>query len=161
LMAITGQDLSGGRSLLDVGSGGGLPGIPLALVVPDLEVTLLEPRTRKADWLTFATGRLGLSSRVTVRAHRFEECGQELIARSDIVTARALAPPPTTLGTILPALEGETRLLLWHSDRQTEGIVDALRTVRGGRTHIVDYTLSYFFESIDFSSNITALRKAH
>ena len=63
----------GGR-LVDVGSGGGLPGIPLALARPDLGVTLVEATQKKAAFLSAAAGALGLAN-VSVRAERAEQLG--------------------------------------------------------------------------------------
>jgi 16S rRNA (guanine527-N7)-methyltransferase len=80
-----------GSSVLDVGSGAGLPGIPLALARPDLRVVLLEPMARRVAWLEEVVAALDLD--VTVRRGRAEEretrraCGE-----SDVVTARAVAP---------------------------------------------------------------------
>jgi len=160
LMALAGWNLSGGLSLLDVGSGGGLPGIPLALAVPDLSVTLLEPKERKADWLSLAVGRLDLSSRVTVRQTRFEEFGREAAGRFEVVTARALAPPGRTLRMILPALGRDASLLLWHSSQQLEEISASLEGFRGDSRHTHQHTLKYVFDSTNFSSNITGIREA-
>jgi 16S rRNA (guanine527-N7)-methyltransferase len=77
----------GGR-LADLGTGPGLPGIPLALVLPDLEVSLVESNGKKARFLREAVRRLGLAPRVRVvemRAEAFDEPGQY-----DAITARAL-----------------------------------------------------------------------
>jgi 16S rRNA (guanine527-N7)-methyltransferase len=76
-------------SLVDVGSGAGLPGIVLALVLPDAEITLLEPMARRADFLGECVRELGLGN-VRVRRARAEELSGTLLA--DVVTARAVAP---------------------------------------------------------------------
>jgi 16S rRNA (guanine527-N7)-methyltransferase len=75
-------------SVVDVGSGAGLPGIPLALLRPDLHVTLLEPLLRRVTFLNETVGALGLAERVTVVRGRAEEHGQ----RYAVVLARAVAP---------------------------------------------------------------------
>ena len=77
-----------GSSLVDVGSGAGLPGIPLALLRPDLEVTLLEPLLRRSVFLTQAVDELGITGRVRVVRVRAEEHSDTY----DVVAARALAP---------------------------------------------------------------------
>lgn len=159
LMALARWDLSGGFSLLDVGSGGGLPGIPLALATPDLSVLLLEPKERKADWLYQAIRRLDLFPRVTVRQSRFEDCDRDEVAAFDFVTVRALAPPARVLPMVLPATGVDTRLLLWHSGDQTGEITEALATPLGNRQYMPDYNVSYVFASINFSSNIIGIRE--
>lgn len=55
-----------GCRVADVGSGAGLPGIPLAILRPDLEMTLIEPMLRRSNFLTEALDELGLDDRVTV-----------------------------------------------------------------------------------------------
>jgi len=76
-------------SLVDVGSGGGLPGIVLAMLQPQARVTLLEPLARRVDFLTETIGELGLTNTEVVRG-RAEDLAGELSA--DVVTARAVAP---------------------------------------------------------------------
>ena len=77
-----------GSTVVDVGSGAGLPGIPLALVRDDLAVTLLEPLLRRFPFLQQAVDELGLGDRVTVVRGRAEEARGAF----DVVVARAVAP---------------------------------------------------------------------
>lgn len=78
-----------GSSLADIGSGAGLPGIVLALVRPDVHVTLVEPLLRRATFLTEAVDQLGLTDQVEVLRVRAEEYAGPRFA---LVTARAVAP---------------------------------------------------------------------
>jgi 16S rRNA (guanine527-N7)-methyltransferase len=64
--------LGGAKTLLDVGTGAGLPGIPLAIARPDLEVTLLDSSHKKASFLTQAKTELGLAN-VSVACERVEQ----------------------------------------------------------------------------------------
>lgn len=77
-----------GASLIDIGSGAGLPGIVIALARPDLTITLLEPLARRFDFLTGVVGELGLE----VKVKRGKAEGEK--STFDIVTARAVAPLP-------------------------------------------------------------------
>jgi len=81
--------------VVDVGAGGGVPGIPLAVLRPDLQVTLLESDVRKAGFLTHVCGVLALDA-VTVQAVRAEELARRDDAREsfDLAVSRAVAPPP-------------------------------------------------------------------
>lgn len=72
-----------GSSLIDIGSGAGLPGIPIALARPDLQVTLIEPLQRRIDFLNEAV--VGLD--ITVLRGRAEDFN----IKADFVTARAVA----------------------------------------------------------------------
>jgi 16S rRNA (guanine527-N7)-methyltransferase len=87
--------------VVDVGSGAGLPGIPLALFRPDLEVELLEPMQRRVDFLVECLVTLGLD-RVSVRRGRAPE---DLTAeRSTVVVARAVAKLPKLIAATRPVL---------------------------------------------------------
>lgn len=83
-----------GSRLADVGSGAGLPGIPLAILREDLRVTLMEPLLRRSNFLTQIVEELGLTDRVEVLRTRAEDCD----ATFDVVTARAVAKLPTLVG---------------------------------------------------------------
>ena len=83
-----------GSRVVDVGSGAGLPGVPLALVRPDLDVTLLEPLLRRHSFLEETVAELGLEDRVTVVRGRAEESKEHF----DTVVARAVAPLGRLLG---------------------------------------------------------------
>lgn len=76
-------------SVIDLGSGAGLPGIILAMLLPDAEVTLLEPMARRATFLTESVSALGLANAVVLRG-RAEDMSGQLAA--DVVIARAVAP---------------------------------------------------------------------
>ncbi len=85
------------RRLLDVGSGGGLPGLVIAIVRPDLDVHLLDSTRKKTEFLR-ETARV-LDVAVTVHTGRAEELARPPLAASfDVVTARAVAPLGTLLG---------------------------------------------------------------
>jgi 16S rRNA (guanine527-N7)-methyltransferase len=75
-------------TVIDVGSGAGLPGIPLAVLRPDLRIVLLEPLLRRVNFLNEAVEALDLGHRVTVVRGRAEEHHQ----RYAVVLARAVAP---------------------------------------------------------------------
>jgi 16S rRNA (guanine527-N7)-methyltransferase len=96
-----------GSSLVDVGSGAGLPGIPLAIRRPDLRVTLLEPLLRRATFLSEAVTELGLDDRVRVVRARAEDHDEQY----DVVTARAVAPLPRLLTWCLPLMGASGELL--------------------------------------------------
>lgn len=88
-----------GASVVDVGSGAGLPGVVWGLLRPDLTITLLEPSQRRADFLDEATTALGLTG-VGVDRRRAEDASDDYAV--DVVTARAVAPLGRLLGWTLP-----------------------------------------------------------
>jgi 16S rRNA (guanine527-N7)-methyltransferase len=107
--ALAGVELvrSLGGTIVDVGSGGGTPGIPLAASLPDREVTLLEAERRKADFLERWTGEL---PNVRVVWGRAEEQPTEAYG---VAVAKALAHPPVAAEWCLPLVEEGGAVVLW------------------------------------------------
>jgi 16S rRNA (guanine527-N7)-methyltransferase len=99
------ERFSGG--IVDVGSGGGAPGIPLAAALPDREVTLLESNRRKASFLEAAAEAF---PNVRVVCGRAEEQGLE---RFGVALAKALAPPPVAVEWCLPLVAVPGAAVLW------------------------------------------------
>jgi 16S rRNA (guanine527-N7)-methyltransferase len=93
----------GSYRLLDVGSGGGFPGLVLAIVRPELEIHLLDATAKKTDFLSEAADRLDVE--VTVHTGRAEELQRgELGGSFDVVTARAVAALDRLVGWAVPFL---------------------------------------------------------
>jgi len=86
-----------GARVVDVGSGAGLPGIPLGLARPDLTLTLVEPMARRVEFLQDVVGALGTPWRV-VRGRAEERSVVRAVGPVDVVTARAVAPLPRLVG---------------------------------------------------------------
>ena len=94
-----------GQSALDLGSGGGLPGIPLAILFPEIQWTLVDSVGKKARFLAETASELGLGN-VEVLCARAEELGRSPAARGQyhLVTARAVARLPVLLEYAVPLL---------------------------------------------------------
>jgi 16S rRNA (guanine527-N7)-methyltransferase len=94
----------------DLGTGGGIPGLVLAVEWPAARVVLVESKVSRAAWLTQAVSRLDLGDRVEVCPVRAEELAHDPARREtfDLVTARSFAAPPVTaeIGTGLVAVGG-------------------------------------------------------
>ncbi len=91
--------------VFDLGSGGGLPALPLALERPDTQWLLVEAWRRRADTLRRTVRVLGLDSRVEVTADRAEDVGRGAYrGTADVVTARAFGPAAVTLECAAPLL---------------------------------------------------------
>jgi len=86
-----------GARVVDVGSGAGLPGIPLGLARPDLTLTLVEPMARRVEFLTDVVTALGMPWRI-VRGRAEERSVVRSVGPVDVVTARAVAPLPRLVG---------------------------------------------------------------
>lgn len=116
-----------GVSVIDVGSGAGLPGIPLALVRPDLRVVLLEPLLRRATFLQETVDLLGIADRVTVVRGRAED---GVAKPADIVTARAVAPLDKLVGWCWPLVKPGGRIVALKGEKAQQEIEEAEPTLR-------------------------------
>jgi 16S rRNA (guanine527-N7)-methyltransferase len=114
-----------GARVVDVGSGAGLPGIPLALARPDLAVTLLEPLARRVAFLTECVQRLGLDTVTVVRGRAEEGPIRRELGGADVVTARAVAPLDRLAGWCLPLLRPGGRLLAMKGSTAAEELAAA------------------------------------
>jgi 16S rRNA (guanine527-N7)-methyltransferase len=106
--AVVAQLINDRSSLCDIGSGAGLPGMVLAMVRPDLRVTLVEPTLRRTAFLEEAVESLALGN-VTIMRSRAQDLHGYLEA--DVVTARAVAPLARLLGWALPLCAPDGQVL--------------------------------------------------
>lgn len=117
-------------TVVDVGSGGGFPGVPLALARPDIEVTLLEPMARRIQWLTEVVDELGLTNVVVVRGRAEEKAIRTRLGEADIVTARAVAPLARLAEWCLPLVRAGGLLLALKGASAAEEVQRDASTVR-------------------------------
>ena len=101
-------------SFADLGSGGGLPGLVLALTWPQARGVLIEGSVKRAGFLVTAVERLGLDDRCAVVAERAEAAGRrpDLRGSFDVVVARSFGPPAVTAECAAPLLHLGGRLLV-------------------------------------------------
>ncbi|WP_312864167.1 16S rRNA (guanine(527)-N(7))-methyltransferase RsmG [Saccharopolyspora phatthalungensis] len=125
--------------VLDVGSGAGLPGVPLAIARPDLNLTLLEPMARRVTWLQEVITELALTVEV-VRGRAEEGPVRERLADQDSVTARAVAPMERLAKWCLPLLRPGGRLLAMKGESAAEELdrdAAAIAAAGGGGGEVV------------------------
>jgi 16S rRNA (guanine527-N7)-methyltransferase len=96
-------------SLVDIGSGAGLPGVVLAMLRPSLEVTLLEPLLRRSVFLEECVAELGLANTTVLRARAEEKAAARI--QADVATARAVAPLDRLAGWAAPLLRPGGQLI--------------------------------------------------
>ncbi|MCX2964842.1 16S rRNA (guanine(527)-N(7))-methyltransferase RsmG [Gordonia sp. NPDC062954] len=89
--AVLGDVIEDAETVVDIGSGAGLPGIPLAMARPDLSITLVEPLLRRSEFLERIVDELELNVRV-IRGRAEEKAVRSDIGGADVVTSRAVAP---------------------------------------------------------------------
>lgn len=110
-----------GWRVADVGSGAGLPGIPLAILRPDLEMTLIEPMLRRSNFLTEALDELGLDDRVTVVRGRAEDADLHV----DVVVSRAVAKLATLINWTADLIVESGSLLALKGQSADDEVVKA------------------------------------
>ena len=130
--------LSEARTVVDVGSGGGLPGLALKLRRPDLEMTLVESDQSKAAFLVQAAARLQLAS-VDVVARAAEEIGQDPRYREtfDAAVVRALAPMPVLAELCLPLVRLGGRVLAQKTAKENVRLAERAIEILGGMLEAV------------------------
>lgn len=119
--AAAASHMAQGEMVVDIGSGAGLPGIPLALARPDLQITLVEPLLRRVNFLEEAIGDL----RIDVRVLRGRAEESNIIAEAgeaDIVTSRAVAPLAKLAGWSAPLLRGGGRMVALKGESAAEEV---------------------------------------
>lgn len=115
--------------LLDIGSGGGFPAIPLALARPRLKVLLVEASARKAAFLRRVSRETELKE-LDIQCTRIEDLGSDHNGIYTIITARAVADLPELLGWSTRLLAPGGRYLLWKGRNwRSEGELDGLGVV--------------------------------
>ena len=118
--AVVAELVADGEDVADVGSGAGLPGIPMAIARPGAKFTLIEPMERRSEWLKIVVAELGLNN-VTILRARAEEVGLAF----DAVTARAVAALPQLLRLCVPLTRNGGRVIALKGSKAQDEIEKA------------------------------------
>ena len=134
-----------GKTLIDVGTGAGFPGIPLKILVPSLDATLLDALGKRVDWLNESCKALGLDGIRAIQG-RAEEAGRDpsLRGQFDFATARAVAELRVLCELCLPFVKVGGTFLAMKSvgcDKELEEAQDALSLLGGQAVRHYDYRI--------------------
>lgn len=132
-----------GASIVDVGTGAGFPGVPLAIALPASRVTLLDSLNKRVDFLREAGARLGLTNAEYVHG-RAEEFAADHRESYDFAVSRAVASLPMLCELCLPLVKVGGQFLAMKSSHTEEEIAAAKSAISklGGRiTAVKDYTI--------------------
>jgi 16S rRNA (guanine527-N7)-methyltransferase len=132
--AVVAEFVKAGQKVADVGSGAGLPGIPMAIVRSDATFILIEPMERRATWLAeVAIPEIGLTN-IQVLRGRAEEAP---LANYDVATARAVSALPKLLKMLVPLVVPGGQILALKGSRAGEEIEESRPLAR--RMKIADF----------------------
>jgi 16S rRNA (guanine527-N7)-methyltransferase len=126
-----------GRRVLDVGTGAGFPGLPLAIAEPEREFVLLDSNGRKISFVRHVIGELGLSNAVAIKARSEDYAPAE---RFDTVIARALAPIPRLL-ELAGHLPGKDGVLLALKGKHPAAELEEIKEMPGWTYEVTDVTV--------------------
>lgn len=121
--AVIGELMEPGERVADIGSGAGLPGIPLALARPDIHVVLIEPLLRRSDFLREVIDDLGLDC-VVVRGRAEDRAVRDEVGEVDAVVSRAVASLDKLTKWSTPLLRQGGRMLAIKGDRADDEVRD-------------------------------------
>jgi 16S rRNA (guanine527-N7)-methyltransferase len=117
--AAVGELLEPGERIVDIGSGAGLPGLPLAIARPDLDIVLLEPMLRRSDFLLEVVAELGLPVEV-VRGRAEDRLVRKQVGERDVAVSRAVAALDKLTKWSMPLLRQDGRMLAIKGERAPE-----------------------------------------
>lgn len=137
------EELPSGARITDVGSGGGTPGLPLAIAMPSLRMTLIEATAKKAQFLSVAAATLGLHTVDVVNDRAEAVAANEAPLREvfDVAIARALGPMKVAAELVLPLVRVGGRAIFIKGQKAEEELREAARaieTLGGAQAGVVD-----------------------
>jgi 16S rRNA (guanine527-N7)-methyltransferase len=144
IIGMAGITITNNMNIIDIGSGAGIPSIPMKIIYPDIKCTLVDSVNKKCIFLSDIIKQLELSN-ITVICERAEILGHRpgLREHFDMVVARAVAPLPILLELSLPFLKNNGRLIAFKGKQAEDEIAksrNALAKLDGIVENIVWYT---------------------
>lgn len=145
LMVLKTNCIKSGDTIIDVGSGAGFPGLPIAIVREDVHVTFADSLRKRIDFLTLVCNELGLSH-VSFVHGRAEDLGRDKNYREKytVAVARAVAALPILLEYTLPFVEPNGSFIAWKGPKGKEELEEsgnALKQLGGRMENVYSYEL--------------------
>ncbi len=147
------------KSLIDVGTGAGFPGIPLKIVNKDIKITLLDSLNKRINFLDEVIEKLNLKN-IETKHGRAEEFGKDKSYREnyDIATSRAVANLSTLSEYLIPLVKIEGRVISMKGQEVKEEISNAKNAIKtlGGKIENID---EFYLPDSDIKRNIIIIKK--
>ncbi|HIS37464.1 TPA: 16S rRNA (guanine(527)-N(7))-methyltransferase RsmG [Candidatus Scatousia excrementigallinarum] len=145
---------TGFKTMLDIGSGGGFPAVPVALAYPDLEVCALDSIRKKINAIENLKSELDIKNLQTVC-----ERAENLKQKFDLITSRAVAPLKVIAGYAAPLLNDGGCFVAYKSKRADEEISEAGETLKKVNLKIVDIIEYELPLDENYTRNLIVLKK--
>lgn len=144
-------------SVIDVGTGGGFPGVPLKILRPDIKITLLDSLQKRVKFLGEVVNILGLENVTCVHA-RAEDYAKEKREKFDISLSRAVASLPTLSEYLIPFVKVGGKVIMYKSQKADEELAEGQKAIKtfGGN---VDKIIPFKLEEIESERNLVVIKK--
>ena len=151
------MEIPKGARIVDVGTGGGFPGIPLKIMRDDIEIVLLDSLQKRIKFLEEVKTLLGLSRTTCVHA-RAEDYVKNEREKFDIAISRAVASTPTLVEYLLPYVKVGGKVIMYKGSKASEELAEGQKAIKemGGK---VDKILEFRLKEIESDRNIVVLKK--
>lgn len=151
------HEIPKGAKVVDVGTGGGFPGVPLKIMRDDIEIVLLDSLQKRIKFLEEVKTLLNLDKTTCVHA-RAEDFVKENREKFDVATSRAVASTPTLVEYLLPYVKVGGKVLMYKGSQAEEELAQGQKAIKemGGK---VDKTLKFVLKEVDSERNIVILKK--
>lgn len=144
-------------SVIDVGTGGGFPGVPLKILRPDIKITLLDSLQKRVKFLQEVVNILGLANVECVHS-RAEDYAKEKREKFDVSLSRAVASVPTLSEYLIPFVRVGGRVIMYKSQKADEELASGQKAIKtlGGN---VDKIIPFKLEEVESERSIVVIKK--
>ena len=151
------KEIPQNASVIDVGTGGGFPGIPLKILRPDIKITLLDSLQKRVKFLQEVVNMLGLENVICVHA-RAEDYAKDKREKFDVSLSRAVASVPTLSEYLIPFVKVGGRVIMYKSQKADEELAEGQKAIKtfGGN---VDKIVPFNLEEVESERNIVVIKK--
>ena len=151
------MEIQQGAKVIDVGTGGGFPGVPLKILREDIEIVLLDSLQKRVKFLEEVKKLLGFEKTTCVHA-RAEDFVKEGREKFDVALSRAVASTPTLAEYLIPYVKVGGKILMYKGSRGEEELFEGQKAIIefGGK---FEKMLKFKLEEVESERNIIVVKK--